>query len=95
MAFARVVSFDGVSAERMQQMVAQIEGSGGPPDGVPATELLFLHDADGERALAVLLFDSEEDYSRGDATLDAMPADETPGSRTSVTKYRVASRMTS
>ena len=94
MSLARVVSFDGVSAERMEAMKEEI-GEGGRPDEIPATEILVLHDAEGERSLAILLFDNEDDYARGDAALNAMPAPETPGNRTSVTKYNVAVRMTS
>ena len=39
------------------------------------------------------LFESEDDYRRGDEILSAMPAGDTPGQRTSVTKYNVATRM--
>jgi hypothetical protein len=42
----------------------------------------------------ILFFDTDEDYKRGDAALSAMPAGDTPGQRTSVTKYQVAFRMT-
>jgi hypothetical protein len=42
----------------------------------------------------IVFFDNEDDYRRGDETLSAMPADETPGRRTSVSKYQVAIRMT-
>ena len=41
------------------------------------------------------LFDNEEDYRRGDAALNAMPSDDTPGSRSEVRRYDVALRMTS
>ena len=41
----------------------------------------------------VLFFETEDDYRRGDEALNAMPADQTPGRRTSVTKYDVAVRM--
>jgi hypothetical protein len=93
MALARVVSFSGVSKERMAQMKQQIS-EGQRPEEIPATEILILHDPEGEASLAILFFDTEEDYRRGDAALNAMPADETPGSRSSVTKYDVAVRMT-
>ena len=61
-------------------------------DLLPATEMLLLHDPQAGSALAILLFDSEDDYRKGDQTLNAMSADETPGSRTSVAKYHVAIR---
>jgi hypothetical protein len=92
MALARVVSFDGVSSERMANMKSEIEG-GEPPEGMPSSELLILHDPEAERSLAIVIFDNEEDYRKGHEILDAMPASDTPGSRTSVTKYDVAHRM--
>lgn len=91
MAFARVVKFDGVSAERVERLAAEIGGGQAPPD-VPASEILLLHDAGGESALAILFFDTEADYARGDAGLNAMPAEGTPGRRSSVTRYTVAAR---
>ena len=92
MALARVVSFDGVSSDRMQEMEAQMRGSE-PPEGVPAKEIIVLHDAEAEKSLVLLFFDSEEDYRRGDEALSAMPAGDTPGQRTGVAKYDVAVRM--
>jgi hypothetical protein len=38
-------------------------------------------------------FDNEDDYRLGDETLSAMPAGDTPGTRTAVAKYNVAFRM--
>ncbi len=93
MGIARVVEFEGVDADRMEQLQQEIEGGGGPPEGVPAKEILVLHDADSGKALVVIFFDTEEDYASGDAALAAMPAAETPGRRTSVARYRVAARM--
>jgi len=93
MALARVVSFSGVSKARMEEMKGQIN-EGGRPEEVPATEIVILHDPEGEASLAILFFETEEDYRRGDEALNAMPADETTGSRSSVTKYDVALRMT-
>ena len=92
MAFARVVSFEGVSSERMEQMQREMQDSD-RPDDVPAKEIIVLHDPEGEKSVVVLFFDSEDDYARGDAALSAMPAGDTPGTRTSVDKYNVAFRM--
>ena len=94
MPLARVVTFDGVDAERMKTMQQEMEGSE-RPDDVPASEIIVLHDVDASKSLVVVFFENEDDYARGDAALSAMPAGETPGSRTSVTKYEVAFRMTS
>jgi hypothetical protein len=93
MALARVVSFDGVGRDRMAEMQREMS-EGERPEDVPASEIVVLHDPDAEKALVVLFFESEDDYRRGDETLDAMPAAETPGRRTSVAKYEVAFRMT-
>ena len=90
---ARVVSFDGVSRDRIKEMDAEMRGSEGPPEGLPAKEIIILHDADAEKSLVVVFFDNEEDYRRGDEALSAMPAGDTPGQRTGVEKYDVAIRM--
>jgi len=92
MALARVVHFDGVSKERVEEMKREMEG-GERPEGVPATEIIVLHDAEADRSLAIVFFESEDDYATGDAALNAMPATDTPGQRTSVTKYDVVMRM--
>ena len=92
MALARVVSFDGVDSERIAQMRQEMEGGERPAD-IPATEVIVLHDPEASKSLAIVFFENEEDYARGDAALDAMPATDTPGQRTSVTKYDVAIRM--
>lgn len=91
MALARVVSFEGVTDDRVAQIKQQV-GQGDPPEGMPATEVLVLHDRAAERALVVVFFDTEDDYARGDEILNAMPAGDTPGRRTSVTKQEVIVR---
>ena len=92
MALARVVSFDGVTADRAREMEGEMRDSE-PPEGVPAKEIIMLHDADAEKAVVILFFDNEEDYRQGDETLSAMPAGDTPGQRTGVAKYDVTTRM--
>jgi hypothetical protein len=91
MAFARVVSFEGVNADSVAQVKSQIENDP-RPDDIPATEILMLHDADAERSLVIMLFETEEDYRLGDATLNAMTPGDTPGRRASVDKFEVALR---
>ena len=93
MALARVVSFDGVSSDRMAEMQREMEGSERPAD-VPAQEIVVLHDPDGEKSLVIVFFENEDDYRRGDEALNAMPTGDTPGQRTSVARYEVAFRMT-
>jgi hypothetical protein len=93
MAFARVVSFDGVSKDRVEQMKREFSENE-PPADLPATEFVMLHDPEAQKSLAILYFDTEEAYRRGDEMLNAMPAENTPGQRTSVARYEVAIHMT-
>ena len=92
MSLARVVEFEGVDSDRIQQLKENIE-SGERPEGSLPTEFLLLYDADAQKSMAVVFFDNEDDYRQGDATLSAMPTDDTPGRRLSVAKYEVALRM--
>jgi hypothetical protein len=92
MALARVVTFEGVEAESIEEARSQVEGD--RPDGLPATEIIMLHDADAKKSLVIVFFDTESDYATGDATLNAMATGDTPGQRTSVAKYDVAVRRT-
>jgi hypothetical protein len=94
MALARVVTFEGVSKDRMEEMDREMR-DGQPPEGFPPAELVVLHDPEAETSLAIVIFETEDDYKRGDEILNAMPAGDTPGQRTSVTKYNVATRMKS
>jgi hypothetical protein len=93
MALARVVSFEGVSKDRIEEIKREMQ-DGERPQDVPASEVVMLHDPETDKSLVILFFDSEDDYRRGDETLNAMPAGDTPGQRTSVAKYDVAVRMT-
>jgi hypothetical protein len=93
MAVARVVAFNGVTKARAEELEREMR-EGERPDDVPATEIVMLHDPEAETSLVILFFDSEDDYRRGDEVLSAMSADDTPGKRTSVTKYDVAARVT-
>jgi hypothetical protein len=90
---ARVVTFDGVSSDRMNQMRQEMQ-DGQPPDGLEPQELLVLHDPETEKSVVVVFFADEDAYRRGDEILSNMDAGDTPGTRTSVGKYDVAMRMT-
>ena len=92
MAYARVVTFEGVGKDRIEEMRGEMDGD--PPEGLPAKEIIVLHDPDAEKSVVIVFFDTEDDYRQGDATLSAMPAGETPGTRTSVEKYEVPIRLT-
>jgi hypothetical protein len=87
------VRFEGVGQDRIEEIRHGIE-SEEAPEGLPAKEIVVLHDADAETALVIVFFDTEDDYTRGDALLSAMPAGDTPGRRVSVEKYAVPIRRT-
>jgi hypothetical protein len=91
MAVARVVAFDGVTAQRIEELRRDMSEDE-RPEGMPRTEALVLHDPESEKSLVVLIFETEDDYARAHEILDAMPASDTPGTRTSVQKYNVAHR---
>ena len=93
MALARAVTFQGVDGQHMADLSKQIENDPRPED-IPATEILMLHDEAANTSQVILFFENEDDYARGDAALNAMTSEDTPGQRTSVTKYTVAGRMT-
>jgi hypothetical protein len=92
MAIVRLVTFDGVSTDRVNEMQNEMEGQQ-PPEGLNAKEIIVLHDPDSERSTVLVFFDNEDDYRQGDEILSAMPASDTPGQRTSVSKHNVAFRQ--
>jgi hypothetical protein len=93
MALARVVSFEGVTRDRVEELKREVQ-EGEAPEGLRPTEMIMLHDPDAETSLVILVFENEDDYRSGDAVLNAMPAGDTPGRRSAVTKYDVALRRT-
>jgi hypothetical protein len=93
MALARVVTFDGVSRERIEEMKREMN-QGDRPEGLDATEIIVLHDPEADRSQVIIFFEDEDAYKRGDEILNAMPAGETPGRRAGVARYDVAMRMT-
>lgn len=82
--YVRAVRFTDVSAERMQALLARIEGSDGPPAGVPTTGLKILIDETQRTAVVLQSFESAADMEAGDQALSAMDPSETPGTRASV-----------
>jgi hypothetical protein len=96
--YARVVRWEGADPKSLEESAAEIrsqaEAAGGPPPGVPAKEFLLLHDAAAGKAIAITLFESEDDYRQGDETLNSMsPPGEGMGTRVSVEKYELAARV--
>jgi hypothetical protein len=94
MELARVVTFEGVGKDRIEEMRREMQDDDGRPEGLEAKEIIVLHDAEAEKSVVVVFFDSEDAYRRGDEVLNAMPAGDTPGRRASVQKYEVPIRMT-
>ncbi len=91
--YARVVRWEGANADAMEESVEQIraDAESGPPEGIPAKRLWVLHDLEGGKAMAITLFENEEDYRQGDATLNSMsPPGEGMGQRVAVDKYELA-----
>ncbi len=93
--FARVARWEGADAKSLEESAAEIkaqaEAGGGPPPGVPSKEFLLLQDTAAGKAVAIMLFESEDDYRQGDETLNSMsPPGEGMGERVSVEKFEVA-----
>lgn len=89
----RVVRFTDVTPERIAAIVARIEESDGPPEGIPATGLQILHDEAQGTAVVIQTFATEEDMQTGDAAFRAMDAGDTPGTRASIDMCAVAVEM--
>lgn len=92
--YARVVRWEGAEAASLEESAAEIrtrtESEGGPPPGVPAKEFLLLQDTAAGKAIAITLFESEDDYREGDETLNSMsPPGEGMGERSSVEKFEL------
>jgi len=91
--YARVARWEGADAQTLKESAAKIraDAESGPPEGVPAKKLWLLQDPEGGRAMAITLFETEEDYRQGDETLNSMsPPDDGMGERVGVDKYEVA-----
>ena len=92
--YVRVVRFTEVNAKRLEELLAQIDESGGPPEGVPTTGLRVLFDQDQGTAVVEQYFETAEDMEVGGRAFSAMDASETPGTRTSVDACEVKLEMT-
>ena len=78
----------------MAQMQKDME-AGDPPEGFPRLNCSCSTTAMRRSRSSSSIFENEDDYKKGDEILSAMPGGDTPGQRTSVTKYDVAMRMKS
>ncbi|HWJ43100.1 MAG TPA: hypothetical protein VNR67_06680 [Solirubrobacterales bacterium] len=91
--YARVARWEGASAEALDRVAAGIreDAESGPPEGLPARKLYLLQDRESGRSMAITLFETEDDYRQGDATLNSMsPPGDGMGQRVGVDKYEVA-----
>jgi hypothetical protein len=94
--YARVARWEGADPEVLRRTAEEIrsDAESGPPEGVPAKQFLLLHDLDGGRAIAVTLFETEDDYRQGDETLNSMsPPGDGMGQRVAVDRYEVAVQL--
>lgn len=93
MALARVVTFEGGTPDGIRAAVDQVNADmqqrGGPPEGVTSIGLTFLVDPDGGRAMFLGLFATEDDLRSSEAALNAMDPPEGMGQRSSVDVYEV------
>lgn len=87
--YARVVRFTGVTQEGIDNVLAQIEESDGPPPGIDARSMQMLYDADQQTSLFVAFFETAEAMAEADRIFGAMDRGETPGDRASVDNCEV------
>jgi hypothetical protein len=90
--YARVVTWEDGDADAIRKAAEEINSraDSGPPEGVPSKGFTLLVDPDNGRAIAVGLFETEEDYKKGDETLNSMdPPGGSMGRRASVDRYEV------
>jgi hypothetical protein len=82
--YVRVVRFTEVNPERIKELLARIDESDGPPEGVPTTGLRILVDENQGTAVVEQYFETAEDMEAGAQAFSAMDAADTPGTRASV-----------
>jgi hypothetical protein len=87
--YARAVRFTDVTADRIDAIKARVEEAGGPPEGVNATAMKLLYDADQSSGIFIAFFDSEQDMRDADTVLRDMDAGDTPGTRASIDQCEV------
>jgi hypothetical protein len=90
----RVVRFTDVSADRLDELLARVRESDGPPPGVPSTGLTILFDEAQGTAVVLQSFATAEDMDAGAKVMSAMDASDTPGTRGSVDACEVKLEVT-
>lgn len=87
--YLRVATFEA-SGEALDALVREIDGSDGPPPGVPASRITVLADRANGRVVVAVRFGSEADLRTGAATLETMsPPDDAGMRRIAVDEYEV------
>jgi hypothetical protein len=87
--YARVVTFDADEAA-LDAVLAEINASNGPPEGIPATRITVLADRAAGKVVVSVRFPSRDDLEKGAAVFEAMsPPDVGSMRRTSVNAYEV------
>jgi hypothetical protein len=81
---ARVVRFTDVSPERIEQIVARLDESDGPPPGVDSSGFKLFVDESQGTAIFVGFFETEEKMRDANEVFEQMDASDTPGTRASV-----------
>jgi hypothetical protein len=89
----RVVRFTDVTQDRIDGLKARIEENAGPPDGVDATGVKFLYDADQSTMVVIQSFESREKMESSEAALEGMDPEQTPGARQSVDRCEVIAEL--
>lgn len=90
--YARVARWEEADAGELRRAAERMNSAAasGPPEGVPATSFRMLIDPENGRALAIALFETEDDLRQGDEALNAMsPEGVATGRRVSVERYEV------
>ena len=82
--YARVVRFTEATAERISEIVAEVEKSEGPPPGVDSTGFELLVDEAQGTATFVAFFETEQKMRDASAIFEQMDPSDTPGTRASV-----------
>jgi hypothetical protein len=85
----RVVRFTDVDPKRVEKLVSELNAQTGPPEGIKATGLQLVLDADQRTAVVLQFFGSGEDMRDSEAAFDGMDAAETPGTRASIDRGEV------
>jgi hypothetical protein len=66
--FARVTVFEGGDVSAVRGAADEIKSSDAPPPEIPAKGITMLVDPESGKTLTVVLFETEEDRAKGDAT---------------------------